>query len=1044
MNETDTPRGPAAFALRHSRAVLLVVVGSCIWGLIAFFTLPSGIYPNVQFPRIVVIAERGEESVENMMVAVTRPVEEAAGAVEGLSRVRSKTIRGTSEISLDFLPSTDMREALAQTRARVSAVTGTISPPVSLTVEQQTPSVFPVISFNVSLDDKTATGRIRDGADLLDWTNLTLKPLISRLPDVFRVTVQGADTRQILVEADPARLAASGLTLDDLFKAIAETNAVDAVGVLEKNYKQFQLLATSELQAPEDIRGLAITTKGGQTILLGDVARVSLGLADRTAVVTGNGKDSVVVSVFMRYGGKITMLSDNIKKTLDDLRPSLPPGVRLTPVYDQAELVRASLGGVRDAILLGIALTVLVLWAFLRSWRLTTIAAVSIPISILATFAILGLIGESLNLMSMGGIAVAIGLIIDDAIVVVENIARRLRGERARKRGVIQATQEILGAVVGSSLTTVVVFLPMALLEGVVGQFFRALAIALATGIMVSMVVSLTLTPLMAAGRLGPRPEDETSRRWAEWLGSQYERLARRILRRPLLGALVLILVLGVGVLAVLRQATGFLPEMDEGAFVLDYAMPVGTSLTETDKNCRKIEAILSETPGVASFSRRTGEELGFFATEQFTGDFLVGLTPFGQRRESEEIIADLRERINREIPQIEVEFIQVMQDTLNDLSGAPSPLEAKVFGSDYRVIQGVAEQAAKVMEATPGLVDVKSGLSYGAPELSYQIDTAAASRVSLRSADLEKQLRGALLGEQATLLRQGERLVPVWLRYPDAYRRNPAWLADLPLASGNGAPIPASLLSRLSEKTAINELARENQQPVVSVMANLSGVDLGTAARRARTALNKIVKPAGVRIELGGQIESQKQAFTNLLVVLALACGLVFLLLVIQFRSFRLPFIIFLTLPPSQIGALLALKLTGTALNISSFMGLVMLVGLVVKNGIIFIEYTAQLRREGVDSFPEALVRAGRVRLRPILMTSLAAIMAMLPLSLNLGAGAELQRPLAIAVIGGLSVSTIFTLFIVPVAHLLLGEPPPPLDLMAESPEEDSSCAVR
>jgi multidrug efflux pump subunit AcrB len=436
----------------------------------------------------------------------------------------------------------------------------------------------------------------------------------------------------------------------------------------------------------------------------------------------------------------------------------------------------------------------------------------------------------------------------------------------------------------------------------------------------------------------------------------------------------------------------------------------------------------------VASFSRRTGAELGFFATEQYTGDFLVGLKPMKERKEkSQDIIEGLRERISREIPQMDVEFVQLMQDTLNDLSGSPAPLEAKVFGTDYRVIQGVAEAVAKGMEKTPGLVDVKSGFSYGAPEITYHIDTAAASRAGLKTADVENQLRAALFGEEASQLRQGERLVPVWLRYPDVYRRDPSWLENLPLADGAGHSIPASLVSRVEERTASNELARENQQPVVTVQAGLSGVDLGTAARRTREMLARIPKPAGVRIELGGQIASQATAFANLLVVLVLACVLVFLLLVIQFHSYRLSAIIFLTLPPSQIGALLALKLTGMSLNIASFMGLVMLVGLVAKNGIIFIEYTAQLREQEVDSLAEALVQAGRVRLRPILMTSLAAIVAMLPLALNIGAGAELQRPLAIAVIGGLSVSTLFTLLIIPVTHLLLGEPRTRLDIHHE-----------
>jgi CzcA family heavy metal efflux pump len=1019
--------------MHHSRALALVVLGICLWGVVALIQLPSGIYPDVAFPRIVIIAERGEEAADNMMVAVTRPLEEAVGAVQGLRRVRSKTIRGASEISLDFAPSTDMQEALSQTRARVNAALMGLSPPVSAIVERQTPSVFPVISFNVTLDPAVGDGTIKDGADLLNWARLAVKPRLARLPDVFQVSVQGADERQIQVLADPARLAAGGLTLDDLEKALEQANQVGAVGIIEKDYKQYQVLASSRLKSAGQIADLPLTTRQNQTIHLRDVAQVKPGLADRTSVVTGNGRDSVVVSIFMRYGGKVTELSDNVKATLAELKESLPAGVVMLPVYDQADLVRDSISGVRDAILIGMLLTVVVLWAFLSSWRLTLVAAVSIPISVLATFACMMVLGESLNLMSLGGIAVAIGLIIDNAIVVVENIARKVQHRGERRAAVIEATGEIFGAVVGSSLTTVVVFLPLVLLEGVVGQFFRALAVTLVIGILVSMVVSLTLTPLMGAGPLGPREHERTTRRWMERLAGVYARGSRQALRHPLVSALALVAILGAAGWAAIEQKTGFLPEMDEGAFVLDYRMPVGTSLGETDKNCRRIEAVLAQCPEIASFSRRTGAELGFFATEQFTGDFLAGLKPQARRHRSiMEIIDDLRGRINAAVPQIDIEFIQVMQDTLNDLSGSPAPLEVKVFGSDYRVLQQLAAEIAGRLEKTPGVVDVATGASFGNPELTYAIDSNAASRLGLTDADVQRQLKEALYGVQATELRQGERLVPVWLRYPDQVRYNPDWLNNLPLADGAGHTIPASAVSRLEQGTAINELARENQQPLVEVKANLSGVDLGTAARRVGAMLKQIKTPSDVHIELGGQILSQKQAFRNLLTVLGLACGLVFLLLVIQFRSYRLPLVIFLTLPPSLIAALLALRLTGMSLNISSFMGLVMLIGLVVKNGIIFIEYTAQLRAEGMPTLSEALVQAGRVRLRPILMTSLAAIIAMAPLAFNLGAGAELQRPLAIAVIGGLSVSTLFTLLIVPVAHLLLGEPHPP-----EPPEE-------
>ncbi len=1026
VQQAPGPGTIAAFALRNAKAIQFSALALCVWGVLALYLLPTGIYPDLTFPRIVVIAERGEDSVENVMIGVTRPLEEAVNAVPGLARVRSKTIRGACEMSLDFAPDTDLREALAQTRARIAALLPSLPPGVATTVEPQTPSLFPVLSFNVTLDaEEAARGPLRDGADLLQWARIELKPRLARVPDVFLVTVQGADERVILVEGDPRRMASARLSLGDLAGSIRESNAIGAVGRLERDHEQFQVLVSSELRGLDDIAGLPVATRAGVSVHLRDVAEVRSGLADRTRAVTGDGKDAVVVSLFLRNGGRITALSDRVREAIAEVSAALPAGVRIQRVYDQADLVRESIASVRDAIVLGMALAVAILWIFLGSWRLTLVASIAIPVSVLGTFAVLSALGESLNLMSLGGIAVAIGLIIDDAIVVVENIARGMRDDLDRGQSVIAATGEVVGAVVGSSLTTVVVFVPLVLFEGVVGQFFRAMAVALSLGILVSLLVSLTLTPILCAGRVGPRPGERSTRRWMDALAGAYERVIRRALRYPGLTALGLVAGACLGAWLAREQETGFLPHMDEGGFVLDYFMPVGTSLAETDGNCRSIEAVLLRTPEVLAFSRRTGAELGFFATEQFTGDFLVALKPAHSRaRSSAEVVDGLREAFAREVPQIETEFVQVMEDTINDLAGNPAPIEVKVFGSEYRALQEAAATVAGKVEGIPGVVDVKSGVSFGSPEITYRLDLDAISRCGLTGEDVEAQLRMALLGEESSVLRRGEMLVPIVVRYPDRIRRDPTWLPSLPIFDRAGRVIPASLVSRVEERINVNELARENQQPLVSVTMHISQRDLGGVARDVRALLERLPRARGVRFELAGQVELQERAFRNLMVVIAIAIGLVLLLLIAQFRSYRLPAVIFLTLPFSQIGALLALRWTDTELNISACMGLLLLVGLVVKNGIILIDYTAQLRAGGGCTLEDALARAGRVRLRPILMTSLTAIMALFPLALNLGAGAELQRPLAIAVIGGLSVSTLFTLLVIPVAHLLLGEP--------------------
>lgn len=1014
-------QGITEFALYHSKAIIFLVLGLCLCGVAAFFNMASGIYPDVAFPRISVLVERQEEAVEKMLIGVTRPLEEVLNAVPGLSRMRSRTIRGACEISLDFTSSTVMPEALSQARARVAGLLSELGSGISVTVEQQTPSIFPVISFNVGLDPDKPHGNFGDSSDVKIWVENDLKPRLSRLPDVFLVTVQGSDTRQVTIEPDPKKLASASLSLSDLVSTIKDSNEIEAVGFLERDYKRYQLMASLDLQEAEEVAGIPVKVSGGEVLRLRDVATVNLGLADRTTIVTGNGVDSVVVSIFMRYGGKLTSLSHRVTQTLQDIVPDLPQGISITPVYDQGDLVRETMSGIYEAIGIGILLSIVVLWVFLGSWRFTLIAGITIPISILGTLAILLALGQSLNLMSLGGIAVAIGLIIDDAIVVVENIARRLMLAENRTQAVVEGTREIVGAVMGSSLTTVVVFIPLGLLEGLVGQFFRAMAIALAVGILVSMVTSLTLTPIMSASAVGPRPGEGIRRAWMERIAVFYERRIRQALMHSWFSAGMLLLVLAAGSLVMFNQSTGFLPLMDEGGFVLDYLMPVGTSLSETDKTCRKIENLLMNLPEVRSFSRRTGSELGLFATEQNTGDFLVALTPRWERNKTTTtLIEEIRNRITHEIPQVRVSFVQIMQDTINDLAGNPSPVEVRIFGNDYQAIQDMSEDIQTALHKVPGLVDLSRGFTYGNPEMTYHLNPTAITRASLTVTEVEQQIQTALLGQEATKLRRDNYLLPVVVRYPDSIRHDPAWLADLPITDGSGRSIPVSALCRLSAQTTVNELSRENQQPVVYVTANTSGRDLGRIAEDIRENLRAIALPPGVRLEMGGLVESQARAFRNLLMVLAIASGLVFLLLLIQFRSYRLSLVIFLTIPFAQMGGLWSLRLCGAELNISAFMGLIMLVGLVVKNGIILIEYAMQIQKQENLTQIEALSRAGRIRLRPILMTSLTAIVALVPLALNLGSGAEIQRPLAIAVIGGLALSTLFTPIVIPASTLI------------------------
>jgi multidrug efflux pump subunit AcrB len=525
-------------------------------------------------------------------------------------------------------------------------------------------------------------------------------------------------------------------------------------------------------------------------------------------------------------------------------------------------------------------------------------------------------------------------------------------------------------------------------------------------------------TPLMLlAPGLAPS-KGVQSRRWMTRLQDSYASLAARLLAHPAIVACVLAVVVLLGIAGLRGIQTGFLPEMDEGGFVLDYALPVGSSLAETDAACRRIEAILLDTPEVASLSRRTGAELGFFATEQFTGDMLVGLKARAIRaRNVFEVLDGLRERIAKEVPQAEVEFIQVMQDTIADLAGNPTPIEVKLFGADYPALQRAADDVEHALDSIAGIVDVKNHVSFGSPELSWRPDPLLAARAGLSTEQIAAQTGAQLLGDVATTIQQGDRFVDVRVRYPDRWRAGNEVDQEGPpvfVRTDASQLVPLSSIAPFRRALSENELERENQTPMVRVTASVSGRDLGSASNAVERAVLALKRDADVRVEFGGQSQSQKTAFENLLQVFGLGVGLVFLLLVVQFRSLRLPVAMFLALPFGQLGGLYALRLSGVALNISSGMGLIMLVGLVVKNGIIMIEYAQQLHREGRAEI-DAILEAARVRLRPILMTTFAAIAGLVPLALGVGAGAALQRPLAIAVIGGLIVSTTFTLIVVP-----------------------------
>ena len=995
------PSGFFAALRRQQALVLTLCVAVLLAGLLALSRLGSGIYPEVDFPRIVVVARAGDTPPELMESSVVRPLEESLATVFGVRRIRTRIIRGSAEIALQFEEGADMWRALQFTDAAIARARGGLPADTEIESQKLTPADFPILSFN--LIGGTSVGR-REAADFI------VRPALSRAPGVGRVEVVGGDPREIQIILDPQKLATAHLRPSEAADRVSATLVRRAVGRFDDRRQLVAVTAETEAVSSESLARMPIASLSQNPISLGSVAEVVEGHPDRTRAVHGPEGDAVQVAISRLPEASGPDVVREVKRIAASLR--LPEGIRMIEVYDQGELIQESVKGVRDAIMIGIALTVCVLAFFLRDARAGMLAAAAVPFTLLATFPAMAFAGQTLNLMSLGGMAVAIGLVIDDAIVVIEAISLRLEKGSSAHDAVSEGLSEITAPVVGTTLTTVVVFVPLAFISGLVGKFFAALAITLSAAVLLSLAFALLVLPVLADQFL--RAKERSGKRKRDRVGARYSRLLRKTLRHPGLALATVIVGLGIGVFAFQGLATGFMPEMDEGAFVIDYFLPAGSSLKAAETVALQIEAALAETKDVQTWTRRTGAELGpVTATEMSRGDIAVLLKPRAERRAVEEIINELREKVDAQLPSARIEFVQLLEDVLNDLSGSARPIEVRILGPDHQALVPIAEEVEKRLDGTPTMVDYYRGFEDDAPMLHFTINADAAARAGLTPAQVAEELGTALQGRMVGDVPRFDRLVPVRVRFPDAWRFDPARLADLPIALGSSS-VPVSHLAAPSRDLRPSQLLRENLVPVALATADLEGSDIGGLATAVRKRLADMPLPPGYRIDLGGQAESQNQAFRQLLSVLGLGVIAVFALLVGQFRSSRAAFLVLLTVPPALAGGIIFLRVSGVPLNVSSLMGLVLLVGLVVKNGILLVENAIARIEEG-QPVRVAIAHAGHRRLRPILMTTLCTIFGLLPLAFALGEGSELQKPLAIAVIGGLLFSTAATLLLLP-----------------------------
>ena len=1006
------------FATQHSLSIAFICVALCLAGVYSALNISSSVFPQTNFPRVVVLVDNGVMPADEMMATITRPIEEAMKDIRGVVTVRSFTGRGSAEISVFFSWKVKMIESELFVLSRLSQIRSTLPATAETTVFRLTFSAFPIIGVSLTSNRRGIT-------ELWETARYNLKLRFLRIPGVARVDLVGGRTPEFHIVVDPLRLTAANLTLSQVTDALTNNNFVASAGMHEENHTLYLTVVDGRVRSIQDIEKFVVTYVGGHPIRILDFAKVLRGPEPVFNIVTADGEAAVLLNVRSQPDGSTLDIAQALKRQLRELKQELPPDMKLAFFYDQAEIVRASVASVWEAIIFGLILSVFILFFFLKNWGTTLVATMVIPVTVLVTLLFMKITGLTYNLMTLGGIAAAIGLVIDDAIVVVEAIHTKLMTGVSRLEAVQEGIGEIFRPLVGSTLTPVVVFIPLAFLDGITGVFFRALAMTMVVSLLTSLLLAVTLTPSLAAWfirlRKGdqPRPQAEQGGFLLRRVIRIYETAVRPALehRWLTLGACGLVLLAGIFFYG--RLDSEFLPPMDEGGFVIDYFTPPGTSLAETHRQLLQAEKILRTIPELESYSRRTGARLALSIAEPNTGDFLVKLKT-NRKRKTADVISELRRRFNTELPGLTWEFPGILGDLIGDLMWAPKPIEVKLFSTSQAWLEKKAPEVEGQIKKIQGVVDTFNGLVYTGPTISLRPRSLDARRFGLTTDDLAAAASTALLGRTASSVLEGDRVVEIRVKVDPSHIDRLANLRELPLRTPEGALVKLSQVVDIVEEPGQLELRREDSRQDVAVTARLEGRDMGSVMAEIRDTLSKDKSIPPGTIEYGGLYEQQQESFRNLMFVLLMAIFLVFTVMLLEFGSFFEPISIVFGAVLAMFGTILALWITGTSLNVVSLLGAIIGIGIVAKNGILMLDYVKHLQAEGYD-LTEALVRSGRRRLRPVLMTSLAAALGMLPLAYGIGSGADMLKPLAIAVIGSLCISVLLSLVATPTVYFLL-----------------------
>ena len=1017
------------FATRHAISITFIAAVLCLAGIFCARNTPSSVFPKTDFPRVVVMVNNGIMPANEMMATITRPIEEAMKSIPGVVSVRSSTTRGSAIVNVIFSWGTDMQRSELYVLGELSGIRSSLPPTASTDVSRVAFSLsYPIIGISL-------TSSTRNQMDLWNEATYTIKPMFLRIPGVANVDILGGYEPEYHVVVDPLKLQAAHLGLSDVSGALTQNNLVAAAGMIVENYHLYLTTVDGRVHSPADIGNVVIAVHGGHPIRIQDVATVERGPAPAYTDITAQGRQAVLFNIESQPDASVLEIAAALKKDLAQLHQELPPDMHLAFFYDQSQFVQDSVGSVWDAIIFGLILSVFILYFFLKNWGSVWTAIVTIPISVLITFVLIKVTGMSFDMMTLGGIAASIGLIIDNAIIVVEAMCHRLAGGGPRLQCIHEAMGEILTALIGSTLTPVVVFLPLAYLSGMAGVFFRALGLTMVVALLVSLALALTLTPSLAAWLIrGRRGGDASSPSPSATGASQppdeagfvlrpvlriYEAAVRWALRHAWLTLLACAAIFVASIFIFRQLETDFLPNFDEGGFVMDYTALPGTSLAETARVLDEAEQSIRTNADVEGYSRRLGTQLGPFITEPNIGDYLIKLKA-NRKHTTEQVLDAMRHDFNQRFPTVRWDFHGYLDDLIGDLQMAPTPIEIKLFSPDMSWLKTNAPRVEAQIQKIPGVVDTFDGLTESGPSINLRVRPADAERFGLTAQNIADAVNTALLGQVSSYVLQGDHIVNIRVMAEPKSVDTIAELRNLPIRTPDGTVVRVEQVADLNVAPNEFELNREDLRQNDIVSARLEGVDLGTAMREVQSKLSQDTWLPPGTVEYGGLYRLQQESFGNLLAVLLAAILLVFTVLLIEFRSFYEPIAIVFGSVLALFGALAALWITGVSLNIISYLGMIIGVGIVAKNGILVLDYFQQLRAQGVE-LVEALVQAGHRRLRPVLMTSLAAALGMLPLAYGAGTGAQMLQPLGIAVIGALIISVVLSLIATPVVYYLL-----------------------